>query len=249
MNNIGKCTTCGKTTPLENIHYHLSECCLSNFADTKDELFVLGINIDKFIREDDYTVIKNKNMWLTMLAPRDMKFNNLDKLIRTKWFKCCSDSHICEYILPSKKVITSNKQNKSQISSSRTKLSDGFKKIDSSVKYEFDSVLTSHFKITLLDRIKPCVNGSKIYKPTILAQNCENFKCDKCSKYSNESKYCDKCKLIMCKKCTNKHKCDGEIIDLTNDPRFGVICSDLSRYIMGKLATDVFHCMIIKLFI
>lgn len=240
----GICQLCQSEITFNTSIDHLENDHLELYLDTANELFLLGVQLGtNFGKNDDYTVDKKNQYWLVIMTPASCKFTDLDKIIKSVWCQCCPSKHICDYTLCNKTVVTNKKREKSQLSSSRTTLSEGLKKVGSTIKYEFDAVLTNIFYITLLKIIQPNKfnKETKLYNPIILCQNSQHqLQCKFCKKKSSDNNYCSSCKYIFCDGCSNKHKnCNTHHEKLTNDPRSGVSCVSFGDYKIGKFAMEM----------
>ena len=182
----------------------------------------------------------------------------LDAIIKNIWYDCCGMSHISTYHRNDGKRFANNctikynpkKQSKEEEYSNETELFHLLKKENDYIENDYDAVLTTKSKITLINIIKcnKLNKEPKLFLVNILGQNLKpEYNCATC-KENKENKdhkkfYCIKCKGKICESCIEKHTClpKNKYLEITNNPRTGIHCQELKFYKIGNLALSSYN--------
>ena len=156
---------CGKDEYYENIQIHLEECIYPNLnIDTNDILIFLieRIENDSDIDDDlvdDYTINKSEKLWMIISIYGNSSLDLFIDIIKDNWFKCCfQNKHT--YIFNFNNCEFSNTEDRkfngifNGSFTSNTKMSSIFTDNGINCTLEYDSILSTYLKITLIKKIK-----------------------------------------------------------------------------------------------
>jgi len=240
------CKSCNSYDNYNNSENHIKTCLYPTINKNYNDVYIFLIESNGVYHEaDDYTVNKINHYWLYFSIDKNSKFDSIINIIRQKWFKCCEDEHITsfifnDYILASNNINKFNKNKKGDYSLN-VQIHKLFKKIGDTCTINYDEILTSIFRLTLIDIIKS-TNKKKIVDKNnekILLENEINLlPCNICSNIGIF--YCLKCKSHVCEICISHkiHDCykfRSKYKKITNDPRTCIECNKLNLYKSGKI--------------
>jgi len=259
MVDKGKCFNCKSDFTFDNMVDHLKLCDAPLYGNDQYVLCIERkiVNIEK---NDDYTVDKKPHYWTYVLVSKKTKLSDLDQFLSENWMNCCMMVHVAEYNtsgpkfandangkFKSKKLINKSK-NKIRIDhkrySSNISFGDVSNYFKSSVRYEYDAVLTTVLNMQISFTTNTSSNNCQPFELKILAQNSKPIlMCGGCDIKELDTEYCIKCKKILCEKCVDLHQCYGNKLNymtMTNNPRSGIACQQLNNYKVGILATSMY---------
>lgn len=240
------CQLCNTYDNFLNSENHLKSCIYPSINKNFNDVYIFLIESNGMYQEaDDYTVNKINHYWLYFSIYKNSKFDSIINIIKQKWFKCCEDEHITSFIFNDYILASNNNKkfnrNKNGDYSSDVQIHKVFKKIGDNCIVNFDEILTSIFKLTLIDIIKS-PNNKKIVDSSnekILLENEINYlPCHGCN--NTGTFYCLKCKHPVCDVCIlhkihNCYKFKSKYKKIINDPRTCIECNKLNLYKSGKI--------------
>lgn len=255
MMNQGQCFLCNKIFLLTELKNHMINHCYNSNDELNNDInndfskstYLLLIERDKIIKDDDFTVDKFTKFWICVIIKGKSTFEELNLLIKNKW-NCCKHNNLnhCYNYKINKRVITNSKTHKTDKKLNITRLYDELN-LNSIIECEFDDILTTKLKISVIDIFK--FSNEFLFDNKILAQNCSPFyQCKNCKQKNvcNNMIFCTGCNKILCLNCVT-HDClnkrDQYIVSLENNPRSGIVCFDLNLYKIGKEANQLYEAL------
>jgi hypothetical protein len=242
-----------------------------------DGIYIILAEVNEqigFENNDDYTINKKDPYWLYFSIYKHSQLDKIIDIIRNKWLLCGIDEpHDHNYFFAINDYYFSNtsskkfndKNEKYTEYTVETSICSLLQNVGESLMFEYDSILTTKIKLTLIyslncnkqlnkKQISEIKNSNQIYlqhEKILLFNSLKYQNCKHCNQVNNNIKhlYCKKCKDVVCIQCLNKklHKCYKKIstyCEITNEPRTCVICTDLEKYKLGKKAINIYENMI-----
>ena len=263
MNNTFLCK-CG-LNDLSNITIHLEKCIYPKLNIENKNILIFSVERvqenDRNMLVDDYTINKLNKLWLIISIYNNSSLEIFLDIIKDKWLQCCKDNkHKYDFIFDecnfSNNEITKFNRILNGSFKSNTKISSIFTTIGTFCILEYDAILSTYLKITLINtfksenkKIKVKINKTRDlnYEKILLFNNEYYMDCCHCANQLNNY-YCKKCKKQICNNCIDnkEHKCykkKSSYILIKNDPRTCINCLDLDKYKNGRLATLCYEKM------
>lgn len=252
MNN-GICLLCNKSITSDKISDHLitehhTHYKINNQPDELKDMskcnYVLLVTREKIIEDDDFTVDKFTKFWLCVIIKGKKTFDDLNNVIINEWKCCnCNNGHCYNYKI-NNRTITNAKTKKTDKTLKSTRLYDELK-LNSVINCELDDILTTNLKITVINiyenfDLEDIILCAKNFDPV--------YQCKICKKKNicTNMMFCTGCNKIFCTSCC-VHNCENKriqyITNLSNNPRSGIVCHDLSLYKIGRHATQLYEAL------
>ena len=201
QSSFGVCASCGTRKAKGGMVAHLRQCLITQSKQTggpSSPILLLRAYTDG-----------TSMFWLDLVATREAKLKDVDRLLRRVWLECCG--HLSEFYVPVHRKVSMN-----------TKVGDAFSSIGSRLGYVYDFGSSTELIISL----SSVIAGNFGRSVQVVARNePPTWPCNVCGQPAVV--VCSQCEYegtgFCCTEHEGEHDCGEEmLLPVVNSPRMGV---------------------------